>query len=172
MNIKKIVLIAVILMIAISSLSMVSAGWFDFLNPGKTTVNGIEFNVTGFKEFTSDAGLGQGVLKKVIIGSEGAHSEIKSFEDENGNSLVICVYDNPNKNLTLDKIQFNGVSSNVKIKNATNGGKDGLYLSIPSDAHHSASEFAYIEDGKLVVLHIEQSKSSKNIYESDIIGHK
>ena len=36
MNIKKIVLFTVILMIAVSSLSAVSAGWFDFLNFGKT----------------------------------------------------------------------------------------------------------------------------------------
>ena len=36
MNMKKIILLTVILMIAISSLSMVSAGLFDFLGSGKT----------------------------------------------------------------------------------------------------------------------------------------
>ena len=168
MNTKKIILITVILMIAISSLSMVSAGLFD---SGKTKVNGIEFNVDGFKDMGTEG-------MPAIIVSDGSHVESKSFNDNNGKHLTIRVYDNPNGNISLSNLSFKGVASNnIKPTNETFGGKDGIQIR----GSNNIVEFAYIQDGKLVVLQGETSGQSnmvnyeigsKKVYFSDIIGGK
>ena len=63
MDTKKIVLVSVILMIAISSLSMVSAGWFDFGGSGKEDTS---LGVYGHdKSWGIDGNLTVGLLHKL-----------------------------------------------------------------------------------------------------------
>ncbi|WP_407430902.1 hypothetical protein [Methanobrevibacter sp.] len=138
MNIKRILLISIVMLAILASFSVVSAGLFD---SGKTTVNGIEFNVDGFKDMGTDG------LPPIIV-SDGSNVETKCFNDDNGQHLTIRVYDNPNKNLSLSNITYQGVSSDSKPINSSHGGKDGIEVK----GGHGIVEFAYIQDGKLVVL--------------------
>lgn len=74
MNIKKIILISIIALIILSSFSVVSAGWFDFLN-GEPALS--ETKLSCWDASSSDAG-----KMKVMIFLEGTNSNsLKSYQD-------------------------------------------------------------------------------------------
>lgn len=174
MNIKRILLISFVVLAILASFTVVSAGLFD---SGKTTVNGIEFNVDGFKESSlSDKELSE--RYPAIIVSNDSNVESKAFKDDNAGSrgnLVIRVYDNPNENLSLSNIKFQSISNDLEKDNWTNANKEGIRARIGE-----IEEFAYIQDGKLVVLRGELPNKGasavvfeigdKNVYFDDIIG--
>ena len=163
MNIKKILLISIVALAILASFSAVNAGLFD---SGKTTVKGIEFNVDGFKDMGTEG------LPAIIV-SEGSNVESKSFNDDSSHHFTIRVYDNPNGNISLSNLKFQGVSSDgFKPENKTYGNKEGIEVSSGNTV-----EFAYIQDGKLVVLQGEKYGSglvtfevnNKKVYFDDII---
>jgi hypothetical protein len=166
MKTKKVLLFGAILMVAISSLGIASAGWFDFgggSNP--QNVSGIEFNIPGdFKEVNS--------IDTVKKNYKGMDVESKYFEfnnsDGNGikvNDLAISVISGPN--LTYDKIdKFTYSPSNTvhfynsgdidtldvdKYNNTTIAGKSGLLDGYSSEKSGKAHyDFFYFEGDKLV----------------------
>lgn len=144
MNIKRIVLVSIILMIAISSLSIVSAGWFDFSSQ-TTEVNGLSFKVPGgFNENTSMS-----------------DNESKVFYKDN-DSLSINVYSNDLKKMELPsdgqtETIFHGANSmtgtyssksSTTYKNATINNQKGV-LGNSSDGDFS---FQYTNGTKFVSI--------------------
>ena len=136
MNIKRILLISIALLVVLASFSVVSAGLFDFDNK----IDGIEFNITMFKN-------ADGELPAMVI-VDGAHVEKKNYKDDDGDSLEIRVYSNPNKNLSLNDIIINSDSKDLKVNNSTIRGYDCMEY-----VHKKDIEVVYAKDGKLVVLH-------------------
>lgn len=165
MNIKKILLFLVILMIAFSSLSIASAGWFDFGGSNAQNVSGIQFNIPGdFKEVNS--------IKTIVKDYDGMDVESKYFEFNNSdgtgikvNDLAISVISG--SNLTYDKLDdFKYSASNTVHFSSSNGlddfdvadynnttisGKSGLLDGYSSEKTGKAHyDFFYFEGDKLI----------------------
>ena len=91
MDVKKITLFAVFLMIVISSLSMVSAGWFDFLGgdstpenfyaEGNVTAEDVNITLNGISEATPDTMTVKHYYGGNLYssGSTGGHPEYRSY---------------------------------------------------------------------------------------------
>lgn len=151
MNMKKIMLFSAILIIAISSLSIVSAGWFD----SGVSVNGIDFNLPdGYKEVE-----GNNYVDNYL--SMGYKGESGVYEDDNGHIIWISVLD---KNSEGKAVSFGDMvvsSTDFKnLKNTTISGKTGTSYEYSSPTQKA---FVYVEGDKLVDIRVPGSVNFEDI---------
>lgn len=148
MNLKILVLMALIAAVILFSFSVVNAGSFE---KSEVNINGVKFNTDGFEEFTGYFDAGGDVFDNVGLNTQ-SKAFIKKGVDggEDTPDITILVAENPNGDVTLDKLLL--LKGNIhEVKNSTYGGKQGMELTNKIESFDTT--FGYVEDGKLVVIH-------------------
>ena len=166
MNIKKITLCTIILIVAIFSLSMVSAGWFDFLNktPG-IDVNGVAFNNSGYDGDIKDQNgtFYNYTYKKASFDKR--HNNDSLFDNRSRTFIQVMVYSsdkdiNLGENTILSAPHQKGSNfyptetqhlENGTFEKKTINGKEGYLLRGHAyDSQNESFEFIYIDGKKYV----------------------
>jgi hypothetical protein len=184
MNIKKILAIAIVVLAVFSCLSVVSAGWFDFLG-GEKVLEGDGSQVKLPSNYTLDEKKIVGTCGDINITFTPQSSSDGKFEDEffsaiksNGKSAG---YENV-ENKTVNGYTVHEFSAHPdKLKNLTASttveGSDEAWITYPTDiaapfqggVDHFRS-VTFIKDGKEHKLLIYTNNSSVDLYTSDIEG--
>ena len=139
MNIKKILIISIVLIAIASTISFVTAGGSDSIE-----VNGINFNLGDFKEAGSDSSVDS------IFTSLGYNSENKIIKNGNDKKVVIQVVENSSGDVPVDRVLMLK-NANFEVSNKTYGGKEGICLTNSNDRFSGI--FGYADNGKLVILY-------------------
>ncbi|WP_405269534.1 hypothetical protein [Methanobrevibacter sp.] len=152
MDIKKVLVISLVLIMIVLSSSIVSAGWFD----NGVNVNGIEFNLPdGYKEAE-----GNNFADNYL--SMGYKGETGIYEDENGNLIWISVLnENPEgTELSLDDIVVSATDFEDLKNNTEIAGKTGISYKFSTPSQNA---FVYVEDGKLIDIRVPDGVNFEDI---------
>lgn len=161
MNLKKVLLFTVLLMIAISSLSIVSAGLFNFGQENIVNVGGNQYNIpSDFKLERNDSWMDNG-------------EKINQVAYKNGEEqCIITVVENftgtlPSNNsaIFINGSYVVGGVPPVQINDTIVGLKSGKTFFTASGVyvHHT---FEYVENGKLIVITVPEKMSFQEIIRS------
>ena len=153
-----------ITILALLSISAVSAGMFDFLGPGTVTIDEIEFNIPSeYEELDVDDSQNDYYNDEVKDEYKKFNVETKNFEKSQPDpehpgiaKLILGEYHvsviSDSKDLSLDDVKK---SSDYDEK--TINGKTGLY----KDEEYSQT-FYYVENGKLIKINGHQTEGDFN----------
>ena len=153
MNIKKVLLFTVVLMIAISSLSIVSAGLFDFGQENIINVGGNQFNIpSDFKLVKNDSWTNNGQNISQVLYKNGEKQCIITVVENFTGTLP------ENSSVVLISGSYVVGAGPVQINNTIVGLKAGKTFSTASGVyvHHT---FEYVENGKLIVITVPEETS-------------
>lgn len=164
MNDKKLkLLISIGAVLAILAVVLFTTG---FLNSGKTEINGVQFDLAGFEETEI------GPFSLMITGSGGETKVFKTTGKQYNPNLKIGVYDVGGGKTLNESIS---VSSSAGPYTLNNNAKYGNVtgISVSSSGTNGETAFAFIKDGKLIVLQSKETKfefDKNDITFSDIVN--
>ena len=136
MNIKYVVLFVAVLMIAISSLSLVSADMLDFLGGGEGNVNGIDFNIP------------EGFNRQDV----NANDSIKA-NFSNDHTIFTIIVHNPDSNIKPEGFN-NDISKKFdSYQKKSISGHDGFLVNVKKRVY-----FTYLENNQVVEINAPNKK--------------